>query len=232
MIREPGIAPHPGSRRRRSHANPRGTLRGMWAVALDMLLAGEGRPLFYWGAREAVVEAEPAEADPLRARAIQLHAALDGEDLVVRFTFDRPVADALRLPDGSPVSGRLAATLDIDVDDDRGSGLDAGADDLRTGADRRVELATRFLGGDEAERRAPAVLVTARLMAVARDSARRTLWRQDDSDDEGRLSWHGDQVELRVPAARVGLGAAARFILGDGERVRDGRLPDSGRIRE
>ncbi len=194
---------------------------GLWLV----LLATEGRPLFYWGARPAVVEAAPAVAESAAARVASVHAALDGADLVLRFTFDRPVREALRLSSGGPVGGRLNAQLDVDADDDRQSGLFAGVSDLRTGADRRLELGTRYLGADEADGRASATVeVTARLFSLARDGRRRALWQQDDSGDGKSLSWHGDAIELRVPEALLGLRTGARFILSEGGQTWDGRL--------
>lgn len=200
----------------------------MAAFLLALLLAAEGRPLFYWGARPAVIETSAADRDPDHARVLEVHAALDGADLVLRFTFDRPVREALRLPGGAPVSGRLRATLDIDADGDRASGLAAGERDTRTGADRRVEVSTRYLGGDPEERREPEVDVTARLLGLAADGGRRTLWRADDSDEAGRLSWHGDVVELRIPEARIGLEARARFLLVEGAAIYEGRLEPGG----
>lgn len=199
----------------------------MAALLLAVLLAPEGRPLFYWGARPAVVAVPPASGESDDARVTELHAALDGADLVLKFTFDRPVEAALRLPDGSPVSGRLRAVLDIDGDDDRETGFDAGALDLRTGAERRLELATRYLGADPDEARVPAVQVTARLVELRKDGTRRTLWRADDSEEE-RVSWRGDAVEMRVPAARLQLGPRPRLILVAGERALDGRLESGG----
>jgi hypothetical protein len=195
----------------------------MSAALCLALLAAEGRPLFYWGARPAIVEAALADGESVAARVASLHAAADGADLVLRFTFDRPVREALRLPGGAPVAGRLAALLDVDADDDRESGLFAGAGDLRTGADRRLELGTRYVGADEEEgRTAATVEVTARLFSLQRDGRRKALWQQDDGAAE-RLTWHGDAVELRVPEALLGLTPKARFILSDGERSWDGR---------
>jgi hypothetical protein len=194
---------------------------GLWLV----LLAAEGRPLFYWGARPPVVEAAPAAGESVAARVASVHAAVDGSDLVLRFTFDRPVREALRLSGGAPVSGRLNALLDVDADGDRDSGLFAGASDLRTGADRRLEIGTRYLGADEAEgRAASSVEVTARLFSLARDGRRRALWQQDDSGDGRSLSWHGEAIELRVPETLLGLRPGARLILSEGEQAWDGRL--------
>ena len=190
---------------------------------LGVLLAAEGRPLFYWGARPAVVTAEAGEKDAVHARVTEVHAAIDGADVMLRFTFDRPVRDALSL-DGAPVSGRLSALLEIDADDDRATGLDAGPLDLRTGADRRIEVATRYLGADPAERRTASVEVTARMASVSREGRLRTLWRETDDGDPRRLSWHADVLELRIPAARLDLQARSRFILSGAEGVWDGRL--------
>jgi hypothetical protein len=187
-------------------------------------LAVEGKPLFYWGARPTVVVAAGATPDEIQANVIEVHAALDQDDLVLRLSFDRNVADALRLPGGASVSGRLYAALEIDTDDDRGTGVDLGPQDLKTGADRRLEIGTRYLGADEEEHRAPSVQVTATLYALTRPGRRRTLWREDDASAPGRVSWHGEALELRIPAAHVDLKPHARFILSRGDRAWDGRI--------
>src|SRR6185436_10414274 len=110
----------------------------------------------------------------------EVHAAVDNADLVVRFTFDRQLRQALRLPDGAPVSGRVQAMLEIDADDDRTTGLAAGPKDPRAGADRRIDVATRYLGADPDEQRAASVEVTARMASVSADGRLRTLWRESD----------------------------------------------------
>jgi hypothetical protein len=40
--------------------------------------------------------------------------------------FDRPLRDALYLNDGTPLSGRRRASIDVDADDDRKTGFDEG----------------------------------------------------------------------------------------------------------
>ena len=194
------------------------------ALLLLALSAGNGRPLFYWGSRPAVIEAATPAPDTPNARVTEVHAARDAGELVIRFSFDRQVKDALRLADGAPVSGRLYAVLDIDTDDDRATGFDSGPMDLRTGSERRLELSTRYLGEDADEKRQASVDVTATLYSIAKDGRRRLLWQRDESSEPLRISSHGDVVELRLPGDRVALGAGARLILSDGERAWDGRL--------
>ncbi|HET7291625.1 MAG TPA: hypothetical protein VFM88_04305, partial [Vicinamibacteria bacterium] len=98
-----------------------------------LVLAVEGRPLYYWGARPAVVTLDEPATRGVEAAVLELHAARDGGDLVLRVGFDRPVREAVRLPDGTPVSGRLKAVVYIDADDDRSTGTQEGPADLRTG---------------------------------------------------------------------------------------------------
>jgi hypothetical protein len=194
------------------------------ALLLLALVAGAGRPLFYWGGRPAVIEAATAAPDTPNARVTEVHAAVDAGELVLRFSFDREVKDALRLADGTPVSGRLHAVLDIDTDDDRTSGFEGGPMDLRTGSERRLEVSTRYLGEDADERRQASVDVTVTLYSIAKDGRRRLLWLRDEPGEPARISSHADAVELRVPGDRLALGARARLILSDGERAWDGRL--------
>ena len=99
-------------------------------IALAALPAAE--PGFVWGNRPPVM----ARAGAPRPRSdeaavVSVHAALDGGDLVVRFTFDRPVQRAIYGESGAPVSGRLRAVLYVDADDDRKTGLVAAANDPR-----------------------------------------------------------------------------------------------------
>jgi hypothetical protein len=189
-----------------------------------ILLAAPGRPLFYWGARPATILADPPSARGVEAQVTEVHAAVDKGDLVVRFTFDRAVKEALYLPDGAPVSGRLRAALDIDADGDRGTGLDSGPADLRTGADHRVEVGVVALGRDEDEKLPARALVTAALLGLAPDGRRRSLWRVDDADHPQNVSIRGEGVELRVPLGKVPARAGSRLILSQGEKVYDGRL--------
>ncbi len=195
----------------------------MLALAL-VLLAAPGPPLFYWGARPAVIVTDVASAQGVEAQVAEVHAALDKGDLVLRFTFDRPVKEAIYLPDGAPVSGRLRAALDIDADGDRNTGFASGPADLHTGADHRVEVGVVALGKDEEEKLAPRALVTAALLALAPDGRRKSLWRADDADNPGQVSIRGDWVELRLPLDKVPARDGSRLILSQGEKVYDGRL--------
>jgi hypothetical protein len=188
------------------------------------LAAGEGRPMFYWGARPPVVAADPRADAPEVARVLEVHAALDAGSLVLRFTFDRRVKDAMYLPDGRPVSGRLRAVLYVDSDDDRATGLDRGPRDLRTGAERRIEVGVTSVGEDPDERRKAQALVTASLVSLRRDGAERGLWRGDD-DTADQVSAHGEWVEVRVPAERVGIGARGRLVLAVDNQSWEGRFP-------
>jgi hypothetical protein len=190
---------------------------------LLLFLAPDGRPLFYWGARPAAVTASAPATRGDEAAVLEVHAALDGDGWILRFTFDRPVREASYLPDGQPVSGRLRAVLYVDVDDDRASGLDHGPQDPRTGADRRIEVGVLSLGADPGEKRAATALVTASLAQLRSDGRQRIVWRGDDSDAT-QASAHGEWVEVRMPADRVGLGLRARLILAAAERTWEGRF--------
>jgi hypothetical protein len=194
----------------------------MSILILAALLA-EGRPLFYWGARPPVVSASAERRPGDEAAVNEVHAALDEGSLVLRFTFDRPVREAIYLPDGSPVSGRLRVVVYLDVDDDRATGADLGALDLRTGADRRLEVGVLSIGEDADEKREAAAAVTASLAALSREARRRTLWRGDDRATPRRVSARGEWVEVKLPpdpAIRPG----TRIVLAAGERTADGRL--------
>lgn len=189
-----------------------------------ILFAASGRPLFYWGARPAAIVTDVASAQGVEAQVAEVHAALDKGDLVLRFTFDRAVKQALYLQDGAPVSGRLRAALDIDVDGDRTTGFASGPADLRTGADHRVEVGVVALGKDEEERLPARALVTAALLAIAPDGRRKSLWRADDADNPRQVSIHGEWVELRLPLDKVPARDGSRLILSQGENAYDGRL--------
>jgi hypothetical protein len=189
-----------------------------------ILLAAPGRPLFYWGARPATILADAPTARGVEALVTEVHAALDKGALVLRFTFDREVKEALYLRDGAPVSGRLRAALDIDTDGDRSTGFASGAGDLRTGADHRVEVGVVALGRDEEEKLEARALVTAALLGLAPDGRRRSLWRADDADNPQQVSIRGEWVELRLPLDKVPARAGSRLILLQGEKAYDGRL--------
>lgn len=195
----------------------------MIIALLALLAAAEGRPLFYWGDRAPLIVAE-APGDRAQAASVtEVHAALDRGALVLRISFDRPTREALYLPDGTPVSGRLRAVLYLDTDDDRKTGFDQGAADLRTGADLRLEVGVLSVSGDPEEKVVPSAVVTAWLASVAADGRRHTLWRGDDTATPGQVSVHDDWVEVRLPQA-PNMRAGARLILAASERSWDGRL--------
>ena len=193
-------------------------------AALAAPSPAEGHPLFYWGARSPIVTVETGADGGTEARVVEVHAAVDSAGLVLRFTFDRPVAEALHLPDGSPVSGRLSASLYVDADDDRGTGFDQGGSDVRTGADRRIDISSVSMAEDPDEKRPASVLVAATVYALTREGRRRTLWRADDESDPKRVSAHGDWVEVRLPAEALTPGPRARLILVTPSGPRDGRV--------
>lgn len=201
----------------------------MFVVLLLGFLTAEGPPLFYWGARPAVIATETGTSTrgegvvALTARVAEVHAALDKGALVLRFTFDRPVREATNLPDGAPVSGRLRANLYIDRDDDRSTGLQEGPADLRTGADLRVEVGVVAVGEDQEEKLAARALLSAILASLTPDGRRKTLWRADDLGSPREVRAHGEWLELRLPALAQ-VGPKARLILSLDDRALDGRL--------
>jgi hypothetical protein len=200
----------------------------------QLLLAGSfalgllGKPLFYWGARPPAIRVESAKGDAwssVEAGVTEVHTALcDNGDLVLRLTFDREVERALHLPDGRPVSGRLQAVLYLDGDGDRTTGLDAGARDLRTGADRRLTIGVLSLGEDDQEGRAATALVVATLSAIEGDFFERPLWLADDEAQPENVSWRGEWLEVRLPAGQISLGRTARLVLAQGGRMDGGRV--------
>ncbi len=190
----------------------------MWVVALAFLSASprplsEGRPLFYWGARPALIEARGGTAPDPEARVVEIHSAFDAGDLVLRLTFDRPLREAMALPDGTPVSGRLRAALYLDVDDNPRTGYQAGADDLLTGAEKRLEVGVISLGEDPEEERLAESLLAVTLVSLSSEGRRRIVWRADDQAEPGRVSHHDKSMELRVPAELAQAGPGARLIL-------------------
>jgi hypothetical protein len=197
----------------------------VFLLTLLMLAAPQGRPLFYWGAREAVIQTGAAGSEPGPARVVEVHASRDGDWLRLRFAFDRRVAESLYQPDGTPVSGRLSATLYFDRDDDRASGLTGRADDGRTGAELRLELGVLSVGADPEEKLEARAVVTAALYSLAPDGRRRQLWQRDDAANPDDVSAHGEFVELRLPLERAGLGGPARLILAVESRTWEGRCP-------
>jgi hypothetical protein len=189
-----------------------------------VLLAAPGRPLYYWGARAATIVVDAPTSPGVEAQVTEVHAVLDKGSLVLRFTFDRPVKDALYLQDGAPVSGRLRAAVDIDADGDKTTGFASGPADLRTGADERIEVGVVAIGRDDDEKLPARALVTATVLGLTPDGRRKTAWRGDDADNPQQVSIHGEWVELRLPLEKVPARVGSRLILSQGEKAYDGRL--------
>jgi hypothetical protein len=187
------------------------------------LAAAAGRPLYYWGSRAPVIVAEVERGRGTSAQVEEVHAVMDKGSLVVRVSFDRPVAEVLHLPDGSPVSGRLQAVLYLDADADRKTGYDAGPADLRTGADYSLEIGVLALGEDPDENRKAEALITAALYSF-QGTRRKTLWRGDESATASAIAYHGDWVDVRLPVALVSLKPGARMALSAGDTSLDGRI--------
>ena len=183
-----------------------------------------GRPLFYWGARPAVIVTGVEAGTGVEAQVGEVHAALDGADLVLRLTFDRSVRDALYLPGGAPVSGRLRATLYVDADADSTTGWATGVSDRRSGADYRVEVGVLALGADPDEGLPAQALVTGFLAGLAKDGRQRSLWRGDDSATPRNVSVHDDAVELRLPVGAGAVRPGARLLLAAAGQLFEGRL--------
>jgi hypothetical protein len=183
----------------------------------------EGRPLFYWGARPAIVTLPPAKASAA-ASVVELRGARDGAELVLRFDLDRSVRKALYLEDGTPISGRLRAVLYIDADDDPATGFEGRADDFRKGADMRLDVGSVSIGADPEEKRGADAIVAATLYSLTREGRRRTLWRGDDEADPEHVSARGEWVEIRLPAWAVPDAPVARLILSTDSGFGAGRL--------
>ena len=108
----------------------------MTTLLLVLILAQPvGRPLFYWGARPASIVTEVAPGNGLAAQVTEVHGVVDDGELILRVSFDRPVSDALYLPSGAPVSGRLRVALYVDGDAIRTTGWAAEPGDPRGGED-------------------------------------------------------------------------------------------------
>ena len=190
-------------------------------LAALLATAAQG-PTFAFGSRPPLIRA-PAPAGGDEAGVTEVHAALDGADLVVRFTFDRPVQRALYGADGAPVSGRLRAVLYVDADDNARTGLAAGAKDPRTGADRRLEVGVIAVGADPEENRGASAVVTAALSDLA-GKHRRARWRGDAGATPREVSTGGRWVEVRLTGERGPFKRTARLVLAEGERFLEGRL--------
>jgi hypothetical protein len=176
-----------------------------------------------WAGRLPVIVTQAPQVLSREAAVVEVHAAVEGGDLRLRLTLDRPVKDVLYLPDGTPVSGRLRAAVLIDTDGDRSTGLDEGERDLRTGAERRLDVETISVQADPDEKRPGQGVVAATLRALERDGRRRVLWRGDDTG-VGGVTTADRFVEIRLPAAHVGLGARARLVLDSRGRTWAGQL--------
>jgi len=187
-----------------------------------LLVQAPGRPLHYWGPRPATLRTDAAPREGPEARVREVHGVVDGGELVLRVTFDRPVREALYLPSGAPVSGRLRAALYVDGDLNRRTGWTAGAGDPRTGADYRVDLGVIALGADERVR--AQALVTVSAVALVGGTRQRSLWTGDHSATPERVSLRGDAVEVRLPAEGFSISETARVALVDGEQAYEGRL--------
>lgn len=189
-----------------------------------LLLQAPGRPLYYWGARPATIVTSVEGAAGREARVVEVHGVVDDGELVLNVTFDRPVRDALYLPSGAPVSGRLRATLYVDGDASAETGWAAGPGDARTGADYRVDLGVLALGADPTEGIAAQSLVTVHAVALTEKGRQRTVWRGDHEATPDRVSLRGDAVEMRLPVAAVDVSPTARLVLiAEGEAYQ-GRL--------
>ena len=193
------------------------------------LLAG-GRPLHYWGARAAAIvvgtEGQPEAPGPsgVEAAVREVHTAVVDGDLLLRLTFDRPVEASLYLPGRVPVSGRLRVALYFDTDNRVTTGLAAGAQDARKGAERRLEVGVVALGEDPEEQRQATALVLATLSSVSGAFFQEVLWRADDEASPQAVSWRGEWLELRVPGEALGLGPQTRLVLSQGGQASVGRL--------
>ncbi len=188
----------------------------MALLLLAALLAPVAQgPSFSFGNRPPVLRA-PAPAGGDEAAVTEVHAALDGADLVIRFTFDRPVQRALYGKDGAPVSGRLRAVLYVDSDDDGKTGLTAGPKDPRAGADRRLEVGVVAVGANPEENLGAYAVVTASLSDL-QGNRRRALWRGDTTATPRQVSTGGRWVEVRLEGERGPFKRTARLVLADGD---------------
>jgi len=179
-------------------------------------------PPFAWQSRPPVIRGAP-RAGGKEAAVDAVHAALDGPDLVVRFTFDRPVQRALYGEDGAPVSGRLRAVLYVDADDDRKTGLTSHPEDPRAGADRRLEVGVVAVGANPEENLGASAVVAASLSAL-QGNRRRARWRGDTAATPRQVLSGGRWVEVRLLAERGPFKRTARLVLAQGERFVEGRL--------
>jgi hypothetical protein len=194
-------------------------------LLLVLLLAQPlGRPLFYWGARPAAIVTDVSPGEGIAAQVTEIHGVVDEGDLVLRVSFDRPVRDALYLPSGAPVSGRLRAALYVDGDATRTTGWTAEPGDPRSGADYRLDLGVLALGADPAEGIAAQALVTVSAVALTPQGRQRSLWRTDHTASPDRISIRGDAIEVRVPGGSMSVVPTARLALVVGDQGFEGPL--------
>ncbi len=197
----------------------------MKTLLLVLLVAqAPGRPLFYWGARPATIVTRAAAGEGNAARVTEIHGIVDEGDLVLRVSFDRAVGDALHLPSGAPVSGRLRAALYVDGDANRSTGWVAEPGDPRAGADYRIDLGVLALGADPDEGIEAQALVTVSVFALTSNGRQRALWRTDHSVSPDQVSIRGDAVEMRIPRDVVSVVLRTRLALVVGEEGFEGSL--------
>ena len=67
---------------------------GLFSGSVGASSPPEGRPLFYWGTRPAVVVVPQEVRHETDAAVEEIHAALDRGAVLVRLSFDRDVASA------------------------------------------------------------------------------------------------------------------------------------------
>jgi hypothetical protein len=154
----------------------------------------------------------------------EVHGVVDDGELVLRVSFDRSVREALYLPSGAPVSGRLRAALYVDGDAIRTTGWEAEVGDPRTGAEYRLDLGVLALGADPAEGITAQALVTVSAFMLTATGRQRNLWRSDHTASPDRISIRGDAIELRVPGGSMSVVPTARLALVVGDRGFEGSL--------
>jgi len=191
---------------------------------ITALAVPAGEAAFSWAGRPAVIAraSAPRREGPVAA-VLSVQAALDGGDLVLRFTFDRPVQRALFGDDGAPVSGRLRAILYVDADDNRKTGLAGAADDPRSGADRRLEIGVIAVGADPEENVGASAVVTASLSDL-QGRRRLSRWRGDTGATPRQVSTGGNWVQVRLLAERGPFRRTARLVLAEDDVFLEGRL--------
>jgi hypothetical protein len=194
-------------------------------LLLVLLLAQPvGRPLFYWGARPATITTSAAAGEGIGAQVTEIHGVVDRNDLILRLSFDRPARDALYLPSGAPVSGRLRAAVYIDADEDRETGWAVSPGDARAGADYRLDVGVLALGADPEEGIAAQSIVTVSLFQLTAENRQRVRWRGDHSANPERVSIRGDAIELRLPGEMMHVASTARITLIVDAEAFEGRL--------